>query len=175
MSCVLTNGWPLNCRSIAGIQAVYIGTWQEPGPNSMTFGLTASGEITSFTGATVSFFKFTQDSEVGSYTEVPNVSIDNGTYFIEGTLEFTLYNYQQTLKNIVNILGQGRSRVIFLTEDGNYFLLGFQNPVNISGGNFGVGKAYGELNGAMITMTSKEQLGAVQVSSAAAASVISYS
>ncbi len=171
MSCVLSAGWPLNCRSIGGIQAVYIGQWQAPG-QSMTFGLTGSGEITSFTGATVSFYTFAQDLEVGSLVAAPQVSVENGTYFEEITLEFSIFNFTQEMQNALNTLGQGRWRVIVLTQDGNYFLLGYHNPVNISGGNYGFGKAYGDLNGATITMTSKEQSGLVQVTSAAALSLI---
>jgi len=173
MSCVLTTGWPLGCRSIGGIQGVYIGQYQAPGASAMTIGLTANGSISSFTGATVSFYSFVQDAEVGSLVAAPQVSTENGTYFEEITLEFSMFGFTQEMKNTLNSLGQGRWRVIVLTQDGNYYLLGYNNPVNISGGNYGFGKAYGDLNGAMITMTSKEQMGLRQVSTAAALSVIS--
>jgi hypothetical protein len=174
MSCVLTNGWPLDCRSIGGIQAVYIGQWQAPGPNSMVISVTASGEITGFSGATVSFFEFAQDSEVGSLVAAPQVSIENGTYYEEITLEFSIFNFTQEMQNALNSLGQSRWRVIVLTNDNHYFLLGYTNPVNISGGNYGFGKAYGDLNGAMITMTSKEQFGLKQVTSTAVQQVVQY-
>ncbi len=171
MSCILTAGWPLTCRSIGGIQAVYIGAYQAPG-QSMTMGLTASGEITSFSGATVSFYTFAQDLETGSLVSAPQVSTENGTYFEEITVEFSIFNFSQEMQNILNTLGQSRWRVMVLTQDGSYYLIGYTNPVNISGGNYGFGKAYGDMNGAMITMTSKEQYGLRKVSSSAALSLI---
>ena len=171
MSCILNSGWPLTCRSIGGIQAVYIGAYQAPG-QSMTMGLTASGEIISFSGATVSFYTFAQDLETGSLVASPNVTVENGTSFQEITLEFSMFNFSPEMQNILNTLGQSRWRVMVLTQDGSYYLLGYTNPVNISGGNYGFGKAFGDMNGAMITMTSKEQYGLREVSSTAAISLI---
>jgi hypothetical protein len=170
MSCVITNGYTLGCRdNIGGIQEVYIGEWNG---DDMTYGLTSSGAITSFGGATVSFYTFQQEIETGSYTENGVFSTENLTAFYEQTLTITLHKLDASLRNKILILGQGKFRVIIKDQRGTYWLMGKQNPVRVSASNPGLGKAYGDLNGATITFLGKEPEIATVVESAAALTVI---
>ena len=50
--------------------------------------------------------------------------------------------------------------------------MGYQNPVRVSASTPNLGKAYGDLNGAVITFMTKEPTPAYEVSSTAALSVI---
>jgi hypothetical protein len=70
------------------------------------------------------------------------------------------------------VLGQGKWRVIIKDQRGVYHLMGKQNPVRVSASTPGVGKAYGDLNGAVITFLGKEPEPAHIVTSGAALSVI---
>lgn len=173
MSCLLTSGYNLDCRSIAGIQAVYIGTW-----NGSTLTYTQSstgssaGQITSFNSGTSSFYKFEQPIETGSLTETGNFNVQNGTAYYDQVVEITTHNTNQELINQVNTLGRGKWRIIVLDVNGNYFLIGKQNPVYVTSVAGGSGKAYGDLNGFTITFTGKEFDVLTQVTSSAAASLI---
>jgi hypothetical protein len=170
MSCVLTDGYTLGCRdNIGGIQTVYIGEWNG---DDLTYGFTTSNVIDSFGGATVSFYTFEQEIEVGSYTENGVFSTENLTAFYEQTLTITLHKLDAVLRNQILLLGQGKWRIIILDQRGLYWLMGKQNPVRVSAATPGLGKAYGDLNGAVITFLGKEPEPSHEVTSAAAATVI---
>lgn len=170
MACLLTNGYTLGCReNIGGIQEVYIGEWNG---DSMTYTLGVDSIIGTFSGATVSFYTFEQEIETGSYTENGVFSTENGTAFYEQTLTITLHKLDAALRNKILVLGQGKWRIIIKSQNGAYYLMGYQNPVRVSAATPGLGKAYGDLNGAVITFMGKEPAPAYLVSSAAALSVI---
>jgi hypothetical protein len=170
MSCVLTSGYTLGCRdNIGGVQTVYIGEYNG---DDLTYSFTASNVIDAFAGATVSFYTFEQEIETGSYTENGVFSTENGTSFYEETLSITLHRLDATLRNQILVLGQGKWRVIIKDQRGVYHLMGKQNPVRVSASTPGVGKAYGDLNGAVITFLGKEPEPAHIVTSGAALSVI---
>jgi hypothetical protein len=170
MSCVLTNGYTLGCRdNIGGVQEVYIGEYNA---DALTYSFTASNVIDAFGGATVSFYTFEQEIETGSYTENGVFSTENGTAFYEETLTITLHRLDATLRNQILLLGQGKWRIIIKDQRGVYHLMGKQNPVRVSASTPGVGKAYGDLNGAVITFLGKEPEPAHIVTTAAALSVI---
>lgn len=175
MSCVLTYGYNVPCRAVGGIQAVWIGTFNSglvyTYDNSAP-GVTSSyGTITGFTGSTSSFSKFEQNLETASLAQTGQFSVENGSAFYEQTCEITLYQLTQAITEQINILGKGRWRIIVLDQNGNYWLMGKQNPVNVSAATPGLGKAYGDLNGAVITFMGKEPEPITQVSSAALASL----
>ena len=173
MSCLLTSGYALPCKGIAGIQAVYIGNWNNT--LAYTYG-TFSGignVITAFTGGTSSFYTFQQEIEQGSFIETGNYNPQNGTAYYDQVVEITVFNMTQTLNDQVNALGRGRSRILVLDQNGNYFLVGLVNPVNVSGVAAGAGKAFADLNGYTITFTGKEYSLATQVSPTAALTLIS--
>jgi hypothetical protein len=156
MSCLLTQGYSIPCKGIAGVQAVYIGEWNG-GTASGGIGYTTSGlTITGFTGATVSFYEFQQPIETGSLTETGNFNVQNGTAYYDQVVEITTHNIDANLIGQVNTLGRGRWRIVVLDVNGNFFLIGKQNPVMVTAVAGGLGKAYGDLNGYTITFTGKE-------------------
>ena len=170
MACVLTNGYTLGCRdNVGGIQEVYIGEYNG---DSMTFALGTDNIIGTFSGATVSFYTFEQEIETGSYTENGVFSTENGTAFYEQTLTITLHKLDAALRNKILLLAQGKWRIIVKDQRGVYHILGKQNPVRVSASTPGVGKAYGDLNGVVLTFLGKEPEPAHIVASAAALSVI---
>lgn len=169
MACVLTSGYTIPCRNTAGVQKLYIGTYNS---NNLTYGATANGQITSFTGATVSFYGFELKSETGSVVEAGAGSDANGTYFVTTTIEMPIQTMTQDLSNQITLLGQGRWRIIALDQNGGYWLLGKVNPVTVTSTTGGLGKAFGDLNGATITFTAKEPIHMTSVSTAAALTVI---
>lgn len=173
MACILTGGYTIPCKGSGGIQKLWIGTYNS---TNMTYTYaTASGsegQITAFGGATVSFYGFELRQETGAVTEAGAGSDANGTYFVTTTIELPIQSMTQDVSNKITLLGQGRWRIIALDENGNYWLLGRLNPVSVTTTAGGLGKAYGDLNGATITFTSKEPIHMTQVTSAAALSVI---
>jgi hypothetical protein len=166
MSCVLTNGYNLGCRdSIGGIQKVFIGIWD----GDTTYGFTGSNnQIDSFS-PTASYWTFEQEIETASFNQPGQFST---SAFYEQTLEITLQKLDENLRQNILILGKGIWRIIILDQRGTYWLMGKQNGVRVSDSTSQLGKAFGDLNGAVITFTGKEPELAHSVTSTAAATVI---
>ena len=170
MACLLTSGYTLGCRdNIGGIQEVYIGEYNA---NSLTYVLGQDNIIGTFSGATVSFYTFEQEIETASFTENGEFSIENGTSFYTSTLTISLHKLEASLRNKILLLGQGKWRIIVKDQRGKYWLMGYQNPVRVSASTPGLGKAYGDMNGAIITFTGKEPVPAYEVAASAALKVI---
>lgn len=170
MACVLTNGYTLGCRdNIGGIQEIYIGEWNG---DALTYTFGTFSLITAFAGATVSFYTFEQDAQVGSYTENGVFSTENGTSFYEQTCTITLHKLEADLRNKLLILGQGKWRVMIKDQRGKYWLMGKQNPVRVSASTPQLGKMYGDLNGSVITFMGAEPEIANEVQASAALSLI---
>jgi hypothetical protein len=151
-SCILDE-YPLACRdNTGGVARVWIGCYD----SSVKFSMTASYVITGATGPTINYYLFEQETEVASFVQNGQFSIENGTTFFEQTLEITLHKMDAANRNRVQTLSYGSWRVIILDQRGNYWLMGYQNPVRVSSAAPQLGKAYGDLNGAIITFTGKE-------------------
>lgn len=171
MACILSSGYTLPCRVIAGVQAVYIGTYNSG--LTYTYGTSSNAnQIISFAGSTSSFYKFEQTIETGSLTNTGNFNEQNGTAYYDQVCEITVHNVSQTLIDQVTSLGQGRWRILVLDNNGNYFLIGKSFPVSVTALTGGLGKADGDLQGFTITFTGKEKEPMIQATSTAVAGII---
>lgn len=171
MSCNLTNGYTLGCRDgFAGIQEFYVGIHNG---GLLTYTLGTDNIIGTFSGATVSFYTFEQELESASFDQPAEVSNENGVTLYNQTFVATLVQLNASLRNKIMALCQGKWRIIIKDQNGRYWLMGYQNPVRVSAASIGLGKAGTDLNGAVLTFSTKEKLVAYEVSAAAALSVIS--
>jgi sugar lactone lactonase YvrE len=59
-----------------------------------------------------------------------------------------------------------------IDQNGNYWYIGNKNGARVTAATPGVGKAMGDLNGAVITFEGKEQVTAYQMTAAAALALI---
>jgi hypothetical protein len=169
MACNLTSGYSLGCRdSLGGIQKVFIGTWDA----DTTYGFTGSCDTINSFSPTASFFTFEQELETASFIQTGQFSTENGTSFYEQTLEITLQKLDACNREQIKVLGQGVWRILILDQRGQYWLMGKQNPVRVSASTPQLGKAFGDLNGAVITFMGKEPEPAYNVTSTAAATII---
>jgi hypothetical protein len=170
MACVLNNGYTLGCRdNIGGIQEIYIGTWNG---DDLTYQFGTNNIIGTFSGTWSTFYTFEQEIETGSFNQAGQFSTENGTSFYEQTCEITLHKLEAALRNQILILGQGKWRILVKDQRGKYWLMGAQNPVRVSASTPGLGKAYGDLNGAILTFLGKEPEPAYEVEATAAAQLI---
>lgn len=167
MACSPFSKYTTPCRTMGGIQKFYIGTYNG---DSLIMGATADGTITSFSGATVSFFGVEQRIEEGSVVEAGAGA--GGNFFVTQTAEVRFNSITQAIQNQLAILGKGRWRVMIKDKEGNYFLLGKTSGVEVTATTGGPGKASGDTPGQTVTMVAKEPNYMVAVSSTAAASLI---
>ena len=170
MSCLLTNGYAIGCKSQAGVQKVFIGAWND---TSMGFDFGTNSIIDDFTGATTSFYTFQQPIETSSFTAPAEVNTENNAIQYNQTLTINVQGMNAALLNQIKTLGQGVWRIMILDKNGKYFLMGLNGPVQVSAIESGLGKVGTDLNGAMITFTSKEVQPLWEVDATAALSLIS--
>jgi len=153
MSCLINTGYSLGCRdSIGGIQAAYIGNFN----SAQTYTLDADENITGVTGSTVSYYTFEQEVESGEFNQEGQYSTENGTIFFNQTLTLMFHKNDAALRNLLLVLSQANLSVIVKDQRGEYWLLGFQNGVRAISGAMNTGKAFGDMNGVLITLEGKE-------------------
>lgn len=160
MACIIDYGYSLGCRdNVGGIQKAFIGNFDA----NVTYTEDAESVITAFSGATVSYYTFEQENETGEFTEAASISNENGTVFFEQSVTLTFHKVDAALKNQVKLLSQGNLSLLILDQRGSYHLVGKQNGVRVTEVSGGVGKAYGDLNGYVITFLGKEPAPASEI------------
>lgn len=169
MSCLITKSYNIGCKTQAGVQKVFIGSWND---NALTYTFGTNSIITAFGGATTSFYTIQQPIETSSYTAPAEVSTENNAIQYNQTLTVTLQGMNAELLNMIKTLGQGVWRILILDKNGSYFLMGKSGPVQVSAIEAGLGKVGTDLNGATITFTSKEDAVLYEVQASAALSLI---
>lgn len=167
MSCIINSGIALECRdNMGGIQSVYIANAVE---NFAFFPAAGLIPILTFNPATENtFYEFAQQIESASYEETGGYSVENGTAFYTQKLTIKIYKMNSSNSDVINILGQSLFNIIFLDQNGNYFLPGAFNQMRVVEISYGSGKMMGDLSGATIVFEGREKRPAYQVSTAAA-------
>lgn len=167
MSCNIINSIPLECRNnIGGIQAVFISNHSD---NFYFFPAAGLIPIISFSPSTENtFYTFSQNIETASYEENIQESYENGTSYFIQKLSIKLYKLSASTNEMINSLGKGLYDIIFLDNNGNYFLPGAFNQMRVVESSVSSGKMMGDLSGATIVFEGKEKKSAFQVSTAAA-------
>jgi hypothetical protein len=172
MSCTVITSFALGCRdNSGGVQEVYIGKFEK----NQTYVLGTSSntdQIISFGGTTASFFYFEQSNETAEFTDVFAGNIENHTTMYTETLTITLPKMTAALNSTIKILGQGKWRAIILDKNGRFFYLGNKGGLTVTAGNGGAGKTMDSLNGFTLTFEGKEQDPAIEVTTAAAITLI---
>lgn len=163
MSCTLSAGYQLGCKdSVGGIRTVYISNFSD----NETYALDANSQITGVTsGAT--YYKFEMRPQTAGYNETINASVENGTLFHTQELTLAFDKLDVSLRNQIYLLSQAQMRVIILDQNGTYRLIGKINGADVTAGTLPTGTAYGDRNGAELTITSYEPSPANFMSAAA--------
>lgn len=153
MSCLLNTGYELGCRdSLGGVKKVFIGNFD----SGQTYTFNADNIITAFAGSTVSYYTFEQEMETAEFNQEGQYSTENGTVFFDQQLTLTFHKNDADLRNQLLVLSQANMSVIVEDQRGEYWLMGIRNGVRAISGSMNTGKAYGDLNGFVITLQGKE-------------------
>lgn len=154
MPCVTVQGREIDCRdSVGGVAEVYIANFADKAT------LTASsGTVTAHTlSSGKKYWTYKLEKENAEFTEVENVSVENGTLYYETTLTFSIPKMSASFRNSLNILAQQRLLIIIKDNNGKYWLMGQENGADKMGSNEAKsGKAFGDRNGYTLSFVSKE-------------------
>lgn len=167
MACALTKGRTEPCKDVVGgITAVYFADFDTLGAPS--YDLTDTDVIDSF-GGTPTWFKFEVKGN-SSFEQAINSSRENGTTFVEQTLNLTFKKMSKQTHQEVKLLAYARPHVIVEDNNGNKFLMGLEYGAEVSGGTIVTGAAMGDLSGYTLTFTAQEKIPANFVDASISAS-----
>lgn len=171
MACLLTKGRTEPCKDVVGgITAVYFadfGTLGDP-----TYDAVDTDVIDSF-GGTPDWFKFDLKG-TSSFEQAITSSRENGTTFVEQTLNLNFKKLSKQTHNEVKLLAYARPHVIVEDNNGNKFLMGLEYGADVSGGTIVTGAAMADMSGYTLAFTGQEKIAANFVDatiSAAAANI----
>ena len=169
MACNLSSGFSLGCRdNVGGIKNVYILS------GSVSSVTAASGAISDISGTGV-FYKFELPRNVGSWTETPTPSLENGTVFYSQVTELAMHKLQASIRNQVKVLTQNPDlKIVVETNNGvddnvgQFFYVGRYRGSTVTGGTGGTGTALGDANSYALTFEAQEPFPAEEVTTSGA-------
>ena len=154
MACNLTAGIALSCRdNVGGVATAYITDFD----NIASITQNSGDTITTISGSGT-FYEFQLIRTSSQFTETVNASLENGTVFYTQELVTYFAKLSQDKRNILKTLAQSpRLAVVFVDNNGTYFLAGQTYGMFVSAGTSVTGKALGDANGYNITFQALEQ------------------
>jgi len=153
MSCDISIGRALRCKtSVGGIKNIYFVPFGSMG----TVTLDNWNRIQAVTGSPYAFkFEVLRDADLDQRIQSSAV---NGTTFVEQTLKATLKQLDFATDNAIMKLSYSRPHIIVEDLNGNYFMIGYKNGVDMRTSNVKTGRAMGDLSGYELTFTGEEKL-----------------
>jgi hypothetical protein len=95
--------------------------------------------------------------QTSQFTETITPSMENGTIFYQQDLQIVLNKMTAALRNELRLLGRARLIAIVTDRNGNNWLLGSGNGLDLSAGTGQSGTAFGDRNGFDVTFTGMEE------------------
>jgi hypothetical protein len=164
-SCYTTSTICKGCRdTLGGVRTAYV------------FGGPITG-ITETTGQTISvisadpadqvkLYEFQVEKNTSSFVENITTSLENGTVVYEQLLNLVFHKLQTSTRNQLRLLARNTDlKVIVLTNDGSYWLLGEDFGMALSTGLAETGTAFSDRNAYAITLQGFEKEPAKELSS----------
>ena len=158
MACDITAGRLEPCKdSVGGITAIYVGGAYTPGLVNAPSdgGVTIVGdEITAF-AAPLTFYKYDLKG-ANSFDQANENSRENGTSFWTQTGTVVLKKQDKATTAQLKLLSYGRPQIIIEDYNGNYYLAGIENGVEVAVST-ATGSGMGDLNGYNLVLTGNEK------------------
>lgn len=154
MACDLAKGKKIVCKDqMGGIKALYFANFNE-------YGYTIANETLTALGTLAEVFKWELKGTTNTLTQTPNVSRDNGTAFFNQVVSATFPKLDAETQQELKLMMYGRPQVFVEDYNGNIFLCGVENGMEMTAGSIVTGGAGGDLTGYTIELTGTEKLAA---------------
>lgn len=167
MACDLTSNISLDCVDSAGS---VVKVWVLNGPaDSYT---EAAGDVTAITvnAAAVGpsdWFSWELPRQTSAYTEVANVSIENGTLFYQKDLSVVFNKMDATKRNELLLATQSQDMIVaFEDANGEYWVMGLDKGCFTSAAQASTGTSFSDRNGYELTVSTQEFVPAYTIDSA---------
>lgn len=148
MSCLLTQGFNLDCRDQGGVKKIYLASAKAV--ESMT---EEAGEITAISMETNgAFYEYELIAETAGWSEDITVSEENNTHMYEQEISFFIPKKNAQKRNEILLMAKANVVAIVVENDGATFLLGRERGLTL-GGSAQSGTSYEDRSGYELTLT----------------------
>jgi hypothetical protein len=117
----------------------------------------ASGNASFTPDVSSSWIKIVPRKETADFADDSKTDIKNGSVVFDHKLEFVLSRYQQIIRDNIKYMGNSEWIAAVKDRNGQCWLLGSPNGLDMTTTKSGVGKAPADLNGATITLQGNQQ------------------
>jgi hypothetical protein len=153
--CGFELGFALQCKDgIGGIRKLYLGAWEDFGPYVTT---NPSGDEICTSIGTNDIYEFVLPKHTGSFEEVGTYDINNGTGYYVQTINATFHKLSQERAFVLQEMAKTRILAVVEDNNGNFFVCGVVDAVEVTAMTSATGTAKGDLNGYTITLTGEEK------------------
>ncbi len=162
MACAIYQGYSNDCRdNQGGIKKVYIANLDNVTVTS------ASGSISAITMAGSSkFYTYEQEMNVANAVEVITGNRQNGTLFVDQTVNIMLHKKQASLAYQIMAIAQTNVVIVIEQANGKFFMYGQSNGLALDPSNAPTGTAMGDRNGYELVFKGQETILANEIPSA---------
>lgn len=152
MACTLTlAGRGVGCKdALGGIKRIYVAEWVDGIWEDI-----ASGEVSGSTAA-ITFYTYDMTRGSGSLNQTITSDLAAGTVFFDQVCSVTFNKAATADITEISNLVKGRMAVLVEDNNGNWFVMGHQNGVEVSGGTAQTGTAAGDQNGFTLEFSAQE-------------------
>jgi hypothetical protein len=150
MSCILQNGWNLDCLTVGGNEFAYLGTYS---PNA-AYTYNADDVITGATSAS-SVYLYSQEIESLGFEQTSVINKDNGSIAFEMKLTLKFLNIDKNLRKTLMALSKAPIFSVVKLNSGEHIALGIKTPLRASEGMIGSGVKFDDFNGATLTLSTR--------------------
>ena len=150
MACDLTKGRKEPCKdSVGGLRKIYFTDFGELGTVTKT-----DDEITDLSGTFTAFAYELKGTS--SFEQAVTSSRENGTTFVEQTLNVTLKKLTKEDHKEIKLLAYNRPHIAVETNNGEVFLMGLEFGSELTNASILTGAAMGDLSGYTLTFVAQE-------------------
>lgn len=160
MSCALTQGYNLDCRSnFGGVKEVYIMEFE----NATAITVTAN-VVTAITKvATKLFRKYNLVAHTAEADEAGSLSREAGTQSNKQSVKFPINKMTTSIRNEILLLAQNRLLIVIVDENGTGWLYGYEYGMMLATWAAKTGKVLSDRNGYELAFESDEKNLALEV------------
>lgn len=184
MACDLTRGRIVDCKDqVGGIRAVY---FVDTYANNIRGAATISNDVMTDAGfdtwssyetttsSTQTVFKYDLRPDLSSLTVNVNSDAATGTTSYEQVLELTLQKLTAADSKELRLIAYNRAQVFVEDNNGNLFLLGMDNGMNVTAGVAQTGAAHTDMTGYTLTLSGREKEAMIWVTPSSGAGTAKY-
>lgn len=157
MPCTISSGYTIGCLDgIGGIKAIYISAADAVDMPSATDFLVDATSLLVDSVDTMSVYKFELKRELSNMEVTTTRDGNSGTSFDEQNISCVFLKPTIQQYDTLVSLGQGRKNIFVEDNDGQVYLLGAAQGMDLTTGAYSTGTGYGDAKGFTLSMTARE-------------------